>query len=182
MIFKGDIQRYFELCNVQKKDITTIMVLIYFFHPRLMPIGLYRASSWLYQNQFKIFGKIISMLNFFLFGIEIAAQTEIKEGLFFPHTFGIVIGASHIGKNATIYQGVTLGAKTLDMTYNQNTRPKIGDNVTIGAGAKLLGNLTVGDNCVIGANAVATKDIPANSIAIGIPALVSPLKKQRGHS
>jgi serine O-acetyltransferase len=89
-----------------------------------------------------------------------------------PHPQSIVIGAfCVIGDNVTIESGVTIG-RDFDITNSSNGYPHIGDNVYIGTGAKLIGPVNVGDNSVIGANAVVTKDIPANSVAVGIPAKV----------
>jgi len=97
-------------------------------------------------------------------------RCEIGPGLCFPHTFGIVIGASRIGRNALIYHGVTLGAKEMDMLYDPGKRPIVGDNVVIGSGAKVMGGIEIGDNVVIGANAVVTKSVPPNVVVGGIPA------------
>lgn len=105
-------------------------------------------------------------------GIEISNRAKIGSGLLIPHPQGIVIGGGVvIGKNATIQQGTTIGAN-IDKIINGKRYPNIGDNVLIGAGAKVLGPISIGDNSIIGANAVVTKDIPKNSIAVGIPARV----------
>jgi serine O-acetyltransferase len=81
-----------------------------------------------------------------------------------------VIGAWRIGSNATIFQGVTLGAKELDMRFDFKLRPEIGDNVVLGSGAKILGGIHIGDNVTVGANSVVLKSVKANSIVVGIPA------------
>ena len=104
-----------------------------------------------------------------IFGIEIATRCPIGGGLFFPHTQGTVIGAWSIGQNATIYQGVTLGAKELDFAYSKESRPYIGDNVMIGSGAKVMGGIEVGDNARIGANTVVTKTLASGALAVGGP-------------
>jgi serine O-acetyltransferase len=93
-------------------------------------------------------------------------------GLYIPHPVGTVIGATKIGHNATILQGVTLGAKEIDISYLPANRPTIGDNVTIGAGAKVLGGIFIGDNVTIGANAVVTKSLPDHVVAAGVPAKI----------
>jgi serine O-acetyltransferase len=95
-----------------------------------------------------------------------------KLPLYIPHPVGTVIGATKIGHNATILQGVTLGAKEIDISYLPANRPTIGDNVTIGAGAKVLGGINIGDNVTIGANAVVTKSLPDNVVAAGVPAKI----------
>lgn len=89
-----------------------------------------------------------------------------------PHTVGTVIGAERIGEQVTIMQGVTLGAKEPDMQFSLSTRPIIGNHVLIGAGAKIIGRVTVGDYAKIGANAVVLHDIPPYAVAVGVPARI----------
>ena len=107
-----------------------------------------------------------------IFGIEIAVNCEIGAGLYFPHTVGTVIGARKIGQNALIYQGVTIGAKHIDIGFDPSSRPLIGNDVTIGSGAKILGGIEIGNNVSIGANAVVTKSLPDHVVAVGIPAKI----------
>lgn len=171
MIFKKDIERFFVITGLQK-NVNFLDVLIYFFHPRLTPVGLLRIANWLYCAGLGRLSKLVVSLNFFLFGIEATPRTKIGGGLFFPHTSGIVIGAESIGENVTIYQGVTLGAKNLDMSFRPETRPRIDNDVIIGAGAKVLGGVHIGAFSVIGANAVVLSDVPANSVALGVPAKI----------
>jgi len=111
-------------------------------------------------------------MNFILFGLEIAVRCEIGPGLYFPHTQGTVIGANKIGENATIYHNVTFGAREIDLDYSFFSRPNIGDNVIVGAGAKILGPVTVGNGARVGANAVVVEDVPAGSTVVGIPARI----------
>lgn len=140
--------------------------------PRFIPVLLCRLAYKFQKKGLKIPARFFSLLNFFLFGIEIAAVCKIGPGLFFPHTHGTVIGAMSIGKNAVIYQGVTLGAKDLDFTYDFAHRPSIGDNVLIGSGAKILGGVQLGDNVTVAANAVLLQSVPSNVIVGGIPAKI----------
>jgi serine O-acetyltransferase len=84
-----------------------------------------------------------------------------------------VVGAWSIGRNAVIYQGVTLGAKELDFAYSEATRPKLDDNVTIGAGAKVLGGVQLGRGARVGANAVVVTSIPEGALAVGVPAKIA---------
>lgn len=103
-------------------------------------------------------------------GIEIHPGATIGRRFFIDHGMGVVIGeTTEIGDDVMIYHGVTLGGRTLKRVKRH---PTIGNRVTIGAGAKVLGPLTVGDDSAIGANAVVTRDVPADSIATGIPAVV----------
>ncbi len=110
------------------------------------------------------------MWNLKRYGIEISPRCEIGPGLYLPHTHGTVIGAWQIGENAVIYQGVTLGAKNLDLVFSESLRPNLGDNVTIGAGAKVLGGVRIGNSSTVGANAVVTKDVNDHQTVVGIPA------------
>lgn len=87
-----------------------------------------------------------------------------------PHSVGVVIGAAQIGKNFTIFQGATIGAAKLDLTFNATLRPQVGNNVTVGAGAKVLGGIMISDHVTIGANAVVLRSLDANTTAVGIPA------------
>lgn len=116
---------------------------------------------------------MISQLSRFFTGIEIHPGAKIGKGLFIDHGMGVVIGeTSEIGDNVTIYHGVTLGGTGKE---KGKRHPTVGNNVVIGAGAKVLGAITIGDNVKIGANSVVLKDVIINSTAVGIPAKV--LKK-----
>ena len=139
--------------------------------PRFMPVLLCRLAYRFYTWKLGSIAKLLSLLNFFLFGLEIATRCPIGKGLFFPHTQGVVIGAYEIGENVTIYQGVTLGAKELDFSYLETSRPKIGNLVIIGAGAKVLGGITLGSGCRIGANSVVLSSVDTNVVVAGVPAI-----------
>lgn len=140
------------------------------FSPRFVPVLLCRLAHASQRIGLGPVAKLFSLLNFFFFGIEIAARCPIGKGLFFPHTQGTVIGAWSIGENVTIFQGVTLGAKEIDFSYLKSSRPTVGDGVTIGSGAKVLGGLTLGSDSRVGANAVVLSDVLPGSLAVGIPA------------
>jgi serine O-acetyltransferase len=135
--------------------------------PRFAPVLLCRLAYWLALCHLGPLAKLVSLTNFVFFGIEITVRCPIGPGLFFPHTQGTVIGASRIGANATIYHGVTLGAKELDIGFNDGRRPAVGDNVLIGSGAKVLGPIEIGDNVRIGANTVVTQSLPQGVLAVG---------------
>lgn len=142
------------------------------FSPRFAPVLLFRLAYKSQTTGLGILARIFSMLNVIFFGIEIATICRIGPGLFLPHTQGTVIGAVSIGENAVIYQGVTLGAKDLDFTYDEDRRPVVGNNVLIGAGAKILGGLTIGHNVSVAANAVVLNSVPDFAIAAGVPARI----------
>jgi len=168
---KADIHRYYELAG-NGMPCSKIKLILSCFHPRIMPVTLLRAADYFYTHNLGILAKLFSMLNVILFGIEISPKVKIGGGLFLPHTVGTVIGAEVIGNNVTIMQGVTIGAKESDMAFIASRRPIIGNNVLIGAGAKIIGRVNIGDFAKIGANAVVITDIPAYSVAVGIPAKV----------
>lgn len=103
---------------------------------------------------------------YFLFGVEVTAECDIGPGLFLPHTQGTVIGAARIGQNCTIYQGVTLGARELDMSFDHEQRPVLGDDVIVGSGAKVIGPVNIGDGARIGSNANLTESVPAGHLVL----------------
>lgn len=114
--------------------------------------------------------RILSQLTRFLTGIEIHPGATIGRRFFIDHGMGVVIGeTTEIGDDVMIYHGVTLGGRSLE---HGKRHPSIGHRVTVGAGAKVLGPVQVGDDSAVGANAVVTHDVPADSIATGIPAVV----------
>jgi serine O-acetyltransferase len=114
--------------------------------------------------------QLLTYLNILLFGLEVTPRCEIDPGIFFPHTSGPVIGASRIGSNVIVSQGVTLGAKKLDMGFDSSVRPEVGDNVILGAGCKVLGGIRIGDNVTVGVNSVVVDSIMPNTTVAGIPA------------
>ena len=122
--------------------------------------------------------RLLSQATRLLTGIEIHPGATIGKRFFIDHGMGVVIGeTTEIGDDVMVYHGETLGGRSL----NKGKRhPTIGDRVTVGAGAKVLGPILIGDDSAIGANAVVTHDVPADSIATGIPAIVRPrTEKQR---
>ena len=122
--------------------------------------------------------RVLSQLTRFLTGIEIHPGATIGRRFFIDHGMGVVIGeTAEIGDDVMLYHGVTLGGRSLE---HGKRHPTLGDRVTVGAGAKILGPLVIGDDSAIGANAVVTHDVPPDSIATGIPAVVRPrTDKQR---
>lgn len=167
----ADLRRQWILLNDHEKLPPSGFALwVGLMAPRFVPVLLCRVAHWLYLKKLSPLAKFVSLLNFFLFGIEIAVRCPIGPGLFFPHTQGTVIGAWQIGSNATIFQGVTLGAKEVDFSYMEEGRPSVCDDVIIGSGAKVLGGVLIGDRVRIGANSVVLSSIPADTLAIGAPA------------
>lgn len=152
--------------NLSFKDI----IKAYFKYPCYSYIVNFRLCNYLKEKKLLIIFFIIFRINYrrlsIKLGIQIPYTTKIKEGFSIHHYSCIVIhGKSIIGKNLNIRQGVTIG--------DVNSKvPIIGDNVYIGAGAKIIGDVKVGSNVIIGANAVVTRDIPDNTIVGGIPAKI----------
>ena len=141
---------------------------IIFLYPGFHAIVIYRFAHLLWCFKLKFIAKIISYFGRIFTGIEIHPAAKIGKNLFIDHGHGVVIGeTSEIGNNVLIYHGVTLGGNSL----NKGKRhPTIGNNVIIGAGAKILGPLVIGDSARVGANAVVTKSVKSNSTVMGIPA------------
>jgi serine O-acetyltransferase len=136
---------------------------------------MHRITHILWQAKIPFFPRFLSQIARFLTGIEIHPAARIGDGLFIDHGMGVVIGeTSAIGNNVTLYQGVTLGGTGKE---KGKRHPNIGDNVVIGTGAKILGNITIGENSYIGANAVVVKDVPPNSTVVGVPGRIT---KQEG--
>ncbi len=167
-----DLERQYYFGGRGGRKASLISLIMALGNARFLPVFLYRLSHLFYVSNCRYCAKAVSLVNFVLFGLEIATQCEIGPGLYLPHTVGTVIGASRIGRNAVIYHQVTIGAKKMDVGFTAALRPAIGDNVVIGSGAKVLGEILVGDNVIIGANAVVTKSVPCNVVMGGIPAKI----------
>jgi serine O-acetyltransferase len=127
----------------------------------------YRISHWLWKNHIPIIPRLISQLARWLTGIEIHPGAQIGRGFFIDHGMGVVIGETAvIGDFVTLFQGVTLGGTGKE---RGKRHPTLGNHVVVGAGAKVLGNITIGDFVKIGANSVVLRSVPSNSTVIGIP-------------
>ncbi len=139
-------------------------------YPGLHAIWFHRISHWLWNHRLKLLARLLSHLSRWLTGIEIHPGAKIGRRFFIDHGMGVVIGeTTEIGDDVTIYHQVTLGGTS---TKKGKRHPTIGNNVVIGAGAKILGPVKIGDNCKIGANSVVIKDVPPNSTVVGIPGRV----------
>lgn len=127
----------------------------------------HRVSHWLWLHNAKTLARFLAQVMRFFTGIEIHPGAVIGPRFFIDHGMGVVIGeTAEIGADVTIYHGVTLGGTTLN---HGKRHPTLGDRVVVGAGAKILGAITVGDDARIGANAVVVKPVPANSVVVGVP-------------
>ena len=167
-----------EIKNIYKKDPACNSVLeIFFCYPGFHAITVHRFLHKLWikdlgllsftQPYLKLFIRIFAHITKILTGIEIHPGAQIGKAFFIDHGAGVVIGETTIvGDNVTIYQGVTLGGVS---TKKEKRHPSLGSNIVVGAGAKVLGNINIGDYVQIGANSVVIKDIPAYSTVVGIP-------------
>lgn len=142
--------------------------------PRFAPVCLVRLGQCLHVAGWCRLAKLSALVNFVLFGLEVPPRLPIGPGLVLMHTQGTVLGAASIGANVTIYQQVTLGAREIDFDYTLSLRPVVEDGVVVSAGAKVLGGLILGKDCVVGANAVVLNNVPPNHTAIGVPARFLP--------
>lgn len=169
---RSDIERYYQIAG-NPKSFSGLGLFAACFNPRLVPNVILRLSGFFYRRRMGVIAKFFAMLNVLLFGIEVSPRVEIGGGLFLPHTVGTVIGAERVGCNVTIMQGVTLGTKEPDMQFTVSLRPVIGNHVLIGAGAKIIGRVTIGDYAKIGANAVILNDVPPYAVAAGTAAKIT---------
>jgi serine O-acetyltransferase len=146
-------------------------------YPGVHAIWAYRFTHWLWRHDLKLLARWGSSLARFATGVEIHPAAILGSGIFIDHATGVVIGeTTEVGNDVTIYQGVTLGGTSLDAGKRH---PTIGHRVTIGAGAKVLGPITIGDDSRIGANAVVVSSVPPNSVVVGIPGRVVTRAKPR---
>jgi serine O-acetyltransferase len=140
---------------------------ILMLYPGLHAVWVHRITHWLWIHQAKLIARWISQLARGITGIEIHPGATIGSGLFIDHGMGVVVGeTAEIGNDVTLYHGVTLGGTNLS---KGKRHPTIKDRVTIGAGAKVLGNIVIGADSRIGANAVVVKSVPENSVVVGVP-------------
>ena len=143
---------------------------VYFLYSGFKAVRSYRKSHWFYEHGHKFIARYISQRARHKTGIEIHPGAKIGKGLFIDHGMGVVIGeTSEIGDNCTLYQGVTLGGTGKD---HGKRHPTLGNNVLVGAGAKILGPFRVGDNARVAAGAVVLSEVPANATAVGVPARI----------
>jgi serine O-acetyltransferase len=167
---RADLQRQFDLNGESSRPVSLLTIIQRLPHPRYLPIVIFRLARACYLARIPLLPYLLTYANIVLFGLEVTPRSEIGTGLFLPHTFGTVIGAYRIGKNATIFQNVTLGSKSLDMGFEADRRPEVGDNVILGAGARVLGGIKIGDGAVVGANSVVTHAVKPHTTVGGIPA------------
>ncbi|MCC6202044.1 MAG: serine O-acetyltransferase [Gammaproteobacteria bacterium] len=140
-------------------------------YPGLHALLFHRLSHWLWTRRLKYLARLVSYVARWLTGIEIHPGATIGRRFFIDHGMGVVIGeTAEIGNDCTLYHGVTLGGTS----WNKGKRhPTLSDNVVVGAGAKVLGPITVGHGARIGSNAVVIKDVPPGATVVGVPGRVA---------
>ena len=139
-------------------------------YPGIHAVWGHRVSHWLWRRGGKLPARLCSALTRWLTGVDIHPGAVLGPGLFIDHATGVVIGeTAEVGTDVTIYHGVTLGGTSLQ---RGKRHPTVGDRVTIGAGAKVLGPITIGHDSRIGANAVVVGPVPPDSVVVGVPGQV----------
>jgi serine O-acetyltransferase len=160
-----DIQSVFDRDPAARNALEVLLA-----YPGLHAIWMYRISHWLWEHHLYLLGRWLSHLARWLTGIEIHPGARIGPNFFIDHGMGVVIGeTAEVGEYVTLYHGVTLGGVSWQ---KEKRHPTIGNHVVIGAGAALLGPITVGDFSRIGANSVVVKDVPPHSVVTGVPGRV----------
>lgn len=166
VIFYADIKAAKERDPAAKSFIEVILL-----YSGLHALIYYRIAHFLYRMHLFFLARMISQTARFFTGIEIHPGAKIGKRFFIDHGIGVVIGETAvIGDDVLLYQGTTLGGTGI---VKGKRHPTVGNNVVIGAGAKILGNITIGDNSYIGANAVVVKDVPPDSTVVGVPGRIT---------
>jgi len=162
---KRDIQTVFEHDPAARNAFE-----VFFAYPGFHARQCHRLAHTLWNWRVPFFPRLISHLGRFFTGIEIHPGAKIGEGFFIDHGMGVVIGETSVIKdNVALYQGVTLGGTSL---LKKKRHPTLGNNVVVGAGAKLIGAITIGDNVKVGAGSVVITSVPANATVVGVPGRV----------
>lgn len=177
--FKQDLQRWITPSFIaEPSTITPLnMLRLWIRYKQVRAMLWFRVATFAKQNGVPLLTGIALRWMYSAYGFEIAPSGRIEGGLYVAHTNGTVINAEEIGENCSIISNVTIGLN------KGSGRPHIGKNVFIGAGARVLGDITIGDGAKIGANAVVITDVPAGATAVGIPArIIEPKPSENGQS
>lgn len=162
VFFRDEIVSTRERDPAAKNDIEIILL-----YSGLHAVVSHRIAYRIWKCNLKLIARLLSQISRFFTGIEIHPGAQIGRGLFIDHGMGVVIGETTIiGDNCTLFQGVTLGGTGKE---TGKRHPTLGNNVVVGAGAKVLGNIEIGDNSYVGANAVILKPVPSNATVVGVP-------------
>lgn len=170
-LLKSDLERHYYHCGIRHHKTRRFDLWKLFVHPRCAPIAWYRLAHTMRDHRFgRVVGKVLTWWVFHWYGIEIDARCVIGPGCYIPHPSGTVIGARSIGSRVLIYHQVTLGARAIRMDLGG--RPVIGDDVILGAGAKVLGEVNVGSRSTIAPNSLVLNSVPSDVTVMGVPAQV----------
>ncbi len=146
-------------------------------YPGVHALVLHRFAHAIWRRGFTVSARFVSHVARFLTGIEIHPAARLGPGLFIDHGMGVVIGeTAEVGENVTLLQGVTLGGTSLK---REKRHPTLGNNVVVGAGAKIIGGFKIGDGSRIGAGSVVVREVPTNSVVVGVPGRVTYRDGQR---
>ena len=146
-------------------------------YPGVHALALHRVAHAIWRRGWTITARFLSHIARFLTGIEIHPAARLGPGLFIDHGMGVVIGeTAEVGENVTLLQGVTLGGTSLK---REKRHPTLGNNVVVGAGAKIIGAFKIGDGSRIGAGSVVVREVPTNSVVVGVPGRVTYRDGQR---
>ena len=158
-----------DVANVMESDpAAKSRVEVLLCYAGLHAVWFYRVNHWLWNHRLGLAARWLSQFARFLTGIEIHPGAKIGRRLFIDHGMGVVIGeTTTVGDDVTLYQGVTLGGTGKE---HGKRHPTIEDGVVVGGGAKILGNITIGKNCRIGAGSIVLRNVPDNSTVVGVPA------------
>jgi len=171
-VFRDDLQSIYDRDPAARNTLEILLA-----YPGLHALWGHRVSHWLWTHRLKLLGRWLSHIVRFLTGIEIHPGAKIGKGFFIDHGMGVVIGeTAEVGRDVTLYHGVTLGGVSLE---KGKRHPTLEDGVVVGAGAKILGNIVIGERSRIGANAVVVKTVPPNSVVVGVPGQVVQRSKPR---
>lgn len=169
---KNDVDAVMQRDPAARNRFTVVL-----FYPGLHAVWNHRIAHWLWKRKLLTLARGMSQINRFFTGIEIHPGAIIGPCFFIDHGMGVVIGeTSEIGSNVTLYHGVTLGGVSLE---KGKRHPTLEDNVVVGAGAKILGDIRIGKGSRIGANAVVVNTIPEDSVVVGVPG--HPVKRSIPH-
>jgi serine O-acetyltransferase len=166
---RTDCQRFAELSGGPSSKASIGLT----FHPRVFPVVLVRVAAKFHSMGLSRMASAVALMNMLIFRIEVPARAAIGRGLVLPHPGGIILGSASIGDDVTIFQNVTLGARQFDGDYNLSRRPVLQSRVTVGAGAVILGPVTIGEGATVAANSLVLADVPPGYTAMGVPAINS---------
>ena len=170
--FRSDIESVFERDPAARSTLEILLC-----YPGLHAVLGHRLTHWLWRHNFRVLARWLSHVIRFLTGIEIHPGATIGPRLFIDHGMGVVIGeTAEVGADVTLYHSVTLGGTSL---AKGKRHPTLGDRVVVGAGAKVLGDIIIGEDSRIGANAVVIKSVPPDSVVVGIPGRIVVRSKPR---